>query len=178
MRNGIQYGVDTADVLSTVAECDASASGGKGTTQVASAKALSELNSNLEEELGNSLGGLRFGIDSAGNYGYKKVGADTVIPFKTYSDNVVCFTYGFYTKEKTFGFGEKVKKIKVSGQSEEPNPGTLVISGSDDNSNWKEIGRITTNASAMSGVEFDFGYSFIKLDFGQHGYTKACAVIY
>ena len=47
MRNGVQYGVDTADVLSTVAECDASASGGKGTTQVASAKALSELNSKL-----------------------------------------------------------------------------------------------------------------------------------
>ena len=49
MRNGVQYGVDTADVLSTVAECDASASGGKGTTQVASAKALSELNSNVNE---------------------------------------------------------------------------------------------------------------------------------
>ena len=51
MRNGVQYGVDTADVLSTVAECDASASGGKGTTQVASAKALSELNSNFLSEL-------------------------------------------------------------------------------------------------------------------------------
>ena len=49
MRNGVQYGVDTADVLSTVAECDASASGGKGTTQVASAKALSELNSNVND---------------------------------------------------------------------------------------------------------------------------------
>ena len=61
MRNGVQYGVDTADVLSTVAECDASASGGKGTTQVASAKALSELNSNVNElnsnvnELNNNL---------------------------------------------------------------------------------------------------------------------------
>ena len=90
MRNGVQYGVDTADVLSTVAECDASASGGKGTTQVASAKALSELNSNLgaelssnlEAELSSRLGGLRFGIDADGNYGYKEVGADTVIPFK------------------------------------------------------------------------------------------------
>lgn len=53
MRNGVQYGVDTADVLSTVAECDASASGGKGTTQVASAKALSELNSNFSIVDGN-----------------------------------------------------------------------------------------------------------------------------
>ena len=74
MRNGVQYGVDTADVLSTVAECDASASGGKGTTQVASAKALSELNSNL--------GGIRFGVDEEGNWGYIKAGADTVTPFK------------------------------------------------------------------------------------------------
>ena len=28
------------------------------------------------------LGGISFGIDSSGNYGYKKVGADTVTPFK------------------------------------------------------------------------------------------------
>ena len=44
------------------------------------------LNSNLEEELAlelsSRLGGLRFGIDADGNYGYKEVGADTVIPFK------------------------------------------------------------------------------------------------
>lgn len=36
------------------------------------------LNSNFE----SSLGGLTFGVDKNGNYGYKKVGADTVIPFK------------------------------------------------------------------------------------------------
>lgn len=86
MRNGVQYGVDTADVLSTVAECDASASGGKGTTQVASAKALSELNSNVNELESNvtlSFGGITFGIDADGNYGYKKEGEDTVIPFSS-----------------------------------------------------------------------------------------------
>ena len=89
MRNGVQYGVDTADVLSTVAECDASASGGKGTTQVASAKALSELNSNVNElesnvnQLEANLGGVTFGIDADGNYGYKKAGADAVIPFSS-----------------------------------------------------------------------------------------------
>ena len=31
--------------------------------------------------LNTDLGGVRFGIDDDGNYGYKKVGADTVIPF-------------------------------------------------------------------------------------------------
>ena len=40
-------------------------------------------NSNFEEELGSRLGGLRFGIDAEGNYGYKKAGADTVIPFNS-----------------------------------------------------------------------------------------------
>lgn len=78
----------------------------------------------------------------------------------------------------TYGFGKKVDKIKVSGQSYDPRSATLVISGSNDNSNWKEIGRITTNGDYQLGTEFDFGYSFIKLDFGQNGYTKACAIAY
>lgn len=104
MRNGVQYGVDTADVLSTVAECDASASGGKGTTQVASAKALSELNSNFDEELGSRLGGIRFGIDEDGNYGYKKVGADTVTPFSrdiNIGDNFTVTLTGSHNKLTT-----------------------------------------------------------------------------
>lgn len=33
--------------------------------------------------LNSSLGGMKFGIDSNGNYGYIKAGADTVIPFKS-----------------------------------------------------------------------------------------------
>ena len=87
MRNGVQYGVDTADVLSTVAECDASASGGKGTTQVASAKALSELNSKLTAS-GKSF---RFGITADGEYGYHKEvdGADTVVPFSNNNFSLV-----------------------------------------------------------------------------------------
>lgn len=34
------------------------------------------------KELNSSLGGLRFGVDSSGNYGYIKAGADSVTPFK------------------------------------------------------------------------------------------------
>ena len=33
--------------------------------------------------MNTSLNGIKFGIDSSGNYGYYKVGADTVTPFKT-----------------------------------------------------------------------------------------------
>ena len=42
-------------------------------------KAISALNSNLAD----SLGGITFGVDADGNYGYKKAGADTVTPFKS-----------------------------------------------------------------------------------------------
>ena len=43
--------------------------------KVPEAKAVKELNS--------SLGGLQFGVDKDGNYGYIKAGAATVVPFKT-----------------------------------------------------------------------------------------------
>ncbi|MCM1128066.1 MAG: hypothetical protein NC429_16550 [Lachnospiraceae bacterium] len=37
---------------------------------------------NVQNELKTSLGGMTFGVDAAGRYGYIKAGADTVIPFK------------------------------------------------------------------------------------------------
>ena len=41
---------------------------------------------------GSSVNAIRFGIDADGNYGYYKVGADTVTPFKTGDGN----SYGVY----------------------------------------------------------------------------------
>ena len=41
-----------------------------------------EIDQKLNWSLNSNLGGIRFGIDTDGNYGYKEVGADTVIPFK------------------------------------------------------------------------------------------------
>ena len=37
----------------------------------------------LNSNLADSLGGITFGVDDEGNYGYIKAGADTVTPFKT-----------------------------------------------------------------------------------------------
>ncbi|MDE5802374.1 MAG: hypothetical protein K2I22_05590 [Lachnospiraceae bacterium] len=37
---------------------------------------------NTQNELKTSLGGMTFGVDAAGRYGYIKAGADTVTPFK------------------------------------------------------------------------------------------------
>ena len=34
-----------------------------------------------DHKINSNMGGIRFGIDANGNYGYKKAGADTVIPF-------------------------------------------------------------------------------------------------
>lgn len=43
--------------------------------------------SNSMAQVTGDLGGLRFGIDGNGRYGYKKVGADTVIPFRNPTGN-------------------------------------------------------------------------------------------
>lgn len=50
------------------------------TGYAADAKTVSEINQSLAN------GKIKFGIDSSGNYGYIKDGADTVIPFKRYED--------------------------------------------------------------------------------------------
>ncbi|MBD5478076.1 MAG: hypothetical protein HDR08_10465 [Lachnospiraceae bacterium] len=43
-----------------------------------------------QNELKTSLGGMTFGVDAAGRYGYIKAGADTVTPFKSHA-NVINF---------------------------------------------------------------------------------------
>lgn len=59
------------NVLDTIEEISANTSGGK----FAGALALKNVN--------NSFGGMKFGIDSSGNYGYIKAGADSVTPFSS-----------------------------------------------------------------------------------------------
>lgn len=71
------------------------------TGYAADAKTVSEINQSLAN------GKIKFGIDSSGNYGYIKDGADTVIPFKRYEDGRIQGrndvigspnSYGLYTK--------------------------------------------------------------------------------
>ena len=54
----------------------------------------------------SNLGGIRFGVDAEGNYGYKKVGADTVTPFKSGDSNVY-----FLGKGTTFNIKELFPEI-------------------------------------------------------------------
>ncbi len=46
------------------------------------------------KKINDKFGGMSFGIDSDGNYGYIKAGADTVIPFKNGSAALVWSVYG------------------------------------------------------------------------------------
>ena len=48
------------------------------------------------------MAGIKFGIDSSGNYGYYKVGADTVTPFKTGNENKIT-GYKIMSKNTTSG---------------------------------------------------------------------------
>lgn len=68
-------------------------------------KNLQDQCTQLNQSLAN--GKIKFGIDSSGNYGYIKDGADTVIPFKRYEDGRIQGrndvigspnSYGLYTK--------------------------------------------------------------------------------
>lgn len=79
--NAIQNKAVTGNILNSLAEVSAATQ----QNTIAGALALKEVNS--------SLGGLKFGIDTDGNYGYIKAGADTVIPFK--SGQNVSFTYTY-----------------------------------------------------------------------------------
>lgn len=54
----------------------------------------------------------RFGVDSNGNYGYYKVGADTVTPFKTVSKKIGTITCGL--SEKTLDCSNLSDKDKIT----------------------------------------------------------------
>ena len=69
------------------AVADGDAANGMGASQKALVDAYFELNGNLTD----SLGGITFGVDADGNYGYIKAGADTVTPFKSKSVGISQF---------------------------------------------------------------------------------------
>lgn len=76
------------DVLDTYEEIMANTTLGKAAGGVGVKQGFTQLN--------DSLGGLQFGIDENGNYGYIKAGADSVTPFR--SGGLLVFTnYGYGT---------------------------------------------------------------------------------
>lgn len=89
--------------------------------------------------LNSSLGGLQFGVDDDGNYGYIKAGADTVTPFKnganieiinksiTVTKNMI----PLYMANGRYGISGALYRSSLNGVSPIPNNKVRLISGSD-----------------------------------------------
>lgn len=102
--NALNWVVDkTSGVIAKLGSADISKIGdGTVTGAIVNNKEAIE---DVSQSLAN--GKIKFGIDSSGNYGYIKDGADTVIPFKRYEDGRIQGrndvigspnSYGLYTK--------------------------------------------------------------------------------
>ncbi len=70
MSENINQSFDSGKMLKTMDEVNAVTQEGYGVDAL------------VVKQVNNSLGGLQFGVDENGNYGYIKAGADTVTPFK------------------------------------------------------------------------------------------------
>ena len=88
---------------------DGAAANGVGASQKALADAYSALNGNLAD----SLGGMSFGVDADGNYGYIKAGADTVTPFKHGITKIASFSAHWNTDESDFNLSNPLPSTNV-----------------------------------------------------------------
>lgn len=97
----------------------------KYTTFIANSALMSDVQANTD-----ALNGLRFGIDDQGRYGYKKVGADTVTPFRnpkgtaTASQVLEGYTFANANNDEISGtmtnYGNKEINIEISSLSDLP----------------------------------------------------------
>lgn len=77
----------------------------------------------VHDELMTSLGGMTFGVDAAGRYGYIKAGADTVTPFKngaqiaTFSPTWICVNQGISSPYVSFSINGSSIKIVNGGRN-------------------------------------------------------------
>lgn len=67
----------------------------------------------LFNHVNDSLGGLQFGIDENGNYGYIKAGADTVTPFKSKPSKTQTITNSVNNTSVVFTFDELEEVVGV-----------------------------------------------------------------
>ena len=88
------------------------------------------------------------GIDANGNYGYKKVGADTVTPFKSVSGTFNTDTPGVYNVYQ-------YEKARISTR----NPNIITTFGSD--LNIDPVSFINTDANAVGGIPGETQYCFL-----------------
>ena len=98
----------------------------------------------VHNELKTSLGGMTFGVDAAGRYGYIKAGADTVTPFKSHA-NVISFTPNWvHLRSST---GDKYASVSTNGNT------VTLVNGMD--STGRPNNEITFTASFRSAEQYD-----------------------
>lgn len=84
----------------------------------------------------SSLGGLKFGVDSDGNYGYIKAGADTVIPFKSSTNCTVTLNMPWHSSYSMYGTITVTIKIVNGIVTSVTSPGRIQIAS---DGNWIEM---------------------------------------
>ena len=137
----------------------------------------------------NSLGGLKFGIDSNGNYGYIKAGADSVTPFsgwkiaEFYYDNFIgrLTDYNKTFDFESYGFTHVHFDQVIATGSRDFGDGTgrwyttLIISATNDTSNPNQKILCNITEQTITNFYFDFtGYRYlvIKTLFNMIGSTR------
>ena len=105
------------------------------------------------------MGGLKFGIDSDGNYGYIKAGADSVTPFKSGSLWFSVFTSNI--SEVNCGFQPDIIVRLINAASNYP---MLICI---DYVNEKAIRLFVNKTNGNNGIDADYnGYGFSYLTTG------------
>ena len=90
---------------------------------------LKNLNTNVQKKFDTIP--FEFGIDENGNYGYKKVGADTVIPFKTVGTRNIITENGTYVAKSDIdkdGYSSVEVNVINATQAKDVTAGTSAIS--------------------------------------------------
>ena len=93
---------------STIAE--GAAANGMGASQ----KAVADTYSSLSSRLSDSLGGMTFGVDEDGNYGYIKAGADSVTPFRNGITKIASFSGHWNTDEGDVTLSSPLPSLNVT----------------------------------------------------------------
>lgn len=111
------------------------------------------------DAINSNFGGMTFGVDDDGNYGYIKAGADTVIPFKNFTSLQVTVTWHVSMRVKNTPFasnnGTYVLKLTKTGAS--------VISGSLPSINATTYAGTTAYEPMPIAVDISQSYSNIVI---------------
>lgn len=90
----------------------------------------------------SSLGGLKFGIDSDGNYGYIKDGADSVTPFKSSTNCTITLKMPWHSSYAMYGTITVTIKIVNGIVTSVTSPGRIQIAS---DGNWIEMRNNSAN---------------------------------